>query len=1000
MNGAPCGCGGGPLCGCCEGIEASTPISTVNRPGLDALRYRVGTHATFYETMVAHLSSHRLADGRRPLKRLTSREPDDPSLAFLDAWATVADVLTFYQERIANEGYLLTATERRSVIELGRLVGYRPRPGVASSVYLAFTLEDDAEVEVPAGTRARSLPGPGELPQTFETDEALPARSEWNALAPRLTRPAVIRADADFVGIRTLWLEGAATDLEIGDPLLLRCGATARAYTVRDVEPDRAAGHTRIAYAPLGAAFSESPSHDPDVIGADDGVTPATSPLARLTTMVEALRQEPSLPPASRFQLARTPERTYSAAGDLGPQLLVHFEPRVADTLYAAYASAPPPRTPDAPAACAIEALRVTAAVYGHNVPPPDNGGTPPVEIFLSAAPSAASASAASASADLSRILPLDAVYEGITPGSWIAVDPGGDAGEVLVTRVEQVRTRTRADAGVSIRVTELVLRDAWTSTEGPSLDAVRGTTVHALGEALAFADAPIEDAVEGDTLELDRLYDGLEAGRWLVIRGERADVRDANGQVVEGIEASELVMLAGVVHDGPAENGGGVADDPTDDGENPDDADNGEARVADTLHTRLILSEPLAYAYRRDTVTINANVVRATHGETHEEVLGAGDAARSFQHFTLAQAPLTHVSAPTPSGIASTLEVRVERVRWPERDTLLHLGPSERGYTTRADDEGATTIVFGDGRRGARLPTGSDNVTAVYRSGIGTPGNVDAARVTLLATRPLGVVEVTNPQRASGGADPETRDQARRNVPLAVRALDRLVSVPDYADFARTFAGIGKASAVQLSDGRRTLVHLTVAGAADTPIDRGSDLHRNLTSALTRFGDPSTPLHVAPREMVVVLLAAGVQVHEDHRWDDLEPVLRAKLLDTFGFERRELGQGIFLSEVIAAAQGVPGVDRVDVDVLTGVSASDALDPAALGERLESLAASAASAAPPNAPACDRPRLHVAAEAARVDASEHDPARRIRPAQLAYLNAELPDTLILTEITP
>ena len=59
------------------------------------------------------------------------RDDDDFSIALLDAWATVADVLTFYQERIANEAYLRTATERLSVLELARLIGYQLRPGVA-----------------------------------------------------------------------------------------------------------------------------------------------------------------------------------------------------------------------------------------------------------------------------------------------------------------------------------------------------------------------------------------------------------------------------------------------------------------------------------------------------------------------------------------------------------------------------------------------------------------------------------------------------------------------------------------------------------------------------------------------------------------------------------------------------------------------------------------------------------------------------------------------------
>ena len=104
----------------------------------------------------------------------------------------------------------------------------------------------------------------------------------------------------------------------------------------------------------------------------------------------------------------------------------------------------------------------------------------------------------------------------------------------------------------------------------------------------------------------------------------------------------------------------------------------------------------------------------------------------------------------------------------------------------------------------GARLPTGAANVKAVYRRGIGKGGNVRAGQITLLSTRPLGVKEVINPLRASGGADKEGRDQARRNTPLAVMALDRLVSTRDYADFARTFAGIGKALATEATDGAR----------------------------------------------------------------------------------------------------------------------------------------------------------------------------------------------------
>src|SRR5678816_3746877 len=81
------------------------------------------------------------SDTYTPLRALTTRDPSDFSIALLDGWATVADVLTFYEERIANEGFLRTATERRSILELARLIGYELNPGVAASVHLAYTVD-------------------------------------------------------------------------------------------------------------------------------------------------------------------------------------------------------------------------------------------------------------------------------------------------------------------------------------------------------------------------------------------------------------------------------------------------------------------------------------------------------------------------------------------------------------------------------------------------------------------------------------------------------------------------------------------------------------------------------------------------------------------------------------------------------------------------------------------------------------------------------------------
>src|SRR4051812_29518443 len=131
-------------CDCCEGPSGPEPVR--NDPGLAALRYRADEQPGFYARMLQSLPLA-LADpsapgSPRPLGRLLARSDDDPAVALLDAFACVADVLTFYTERIANEGFLRTATERGSVLELAREIGYELKPGVAASVYLAFIVED------------------------------------------------------------------------------------------------------------------------------------------------------------------------------------------------------------------------------------------------------------------------------------------------------------------------------------------------------------------------------------------------------------------------------------------------------------------------------------------------------------------------------------------------------------------------------------------------------------------------------------------------------------------------------------------------------------------------------------------------------------------------------------------------------------------------------------------------------------------------------------------
>jgi hypothetical protein len=251
-------------CGCCAGVERRTPLPVQNRPGLSAIAYRTGVHADFFASLIAGLT-----DATRPgLAALRTRDADDFTIALLDAWALAADTLTFYNERLAQESYLRTATERISLRELGRLLGYRLRPGVAARTYLAFALQRPPNLPAAAtrdpgaappvtptvvmlepGLRVQSIPGPGEQPQTFETVETVEARPEWNAI------PVLQTVAQDFAtDPGQAYLDGAALNLKPGDALVFSGSDSTNEFhwsvrKLRSVVPDAAAGRTAVTWA-------------------------------------------------------------------------------------------------------------------------------------------------------------------------------------------------------------------------------------------------------------------------------------------------------------------------------------------------------------------------------------------------------------------------------------------------------------------------------------------------------------------------------------------------------------------------------------------------------------------------------------------------------------------------------------------------------------------------------------------------------------------------------
>ncbi len=345
---------------------------------------------------------------------------------------------------------------------------------------------------------------------------------------------------------------------------------------------------------------------------------------------------------------------------------------------------------------------------------------------------------------------------------------------------------------------------------------------------------------------------------------------------------------------------------------------------------TTLSFIQSLARIYDRSSVAVNANAVAATQGETMYEILGSGDATNAALQFTLKQSPLTYVLSSTGQGASSTLQVWVNNLRWHEVDNFLSSGPTDRIYVTLTNRQGQVTIQFGDGIQGARTPTGQMNIRAVYRKGIGSAGNVQAGQLSQPLDRPQGLKGVTNPDAATGAADPDTADDARMSAPLHVLTLDRVVSLEDYQNFTLAFAGIAKALATWTWFGRTRGVFLSVAGANGAVFQAGDPHHRRSGELIAGAGNPYVPIQVASYQPVLFEIAAGVRI-DTTDYDSTQVLAQVwqSLSTGFAFGQRQLGQGVAQSEVIAMIQQTPGVIAVELSAFNrqGQAAANPLSP-------------------------------------------------------------------------
>ena len=890
-------------------MTGRSDITRWNRAGLRRFQYVDANAATYLEEVRV-----RLAD-RFPLWQAIQRTNTEveqyrrPRSAVPDwGWeiarslARACHVLGDHVDAFANESYLATATQWESLRRLAALVDYHPAPPASAFTNLVLVAKPGASGTVPPGF-AVSAATPG-TQITSETMEELAIDSALNEL-----RPQGFDRNPEVLTGNTLELDGQVDGLALGEPVVIESEIDGSAWARRvdnitvgattttvQVSPDLPAGvlvrgRVVVHAKPKDRLAALRPSTTSLVIGNE----------------VVLVRGAGGIKIGDVLTIADQVHRSYhQVTGVFDPR--VTFDRAVGELRFDS-ASVSPVVSVDAEGRSGGPVTTFTVAVAGDwrrlanqiVADPRAFTTTLPLRYTVSSADYTPTTPPPTVTADGGKtVLRLTPTIDGAFPNGTAApprllVPAAGDSPWTIdrpfvVKASDEITTtlpRTTVGGDFVVAITDSSL--AWGAVSSITRDE----------PARQASIAPVSpwqrtsgDLLLGATTVFGHFTKQLRLAGWnsnptpisgsdipLDLPAETASLTIGRKLVVYRSDAPDRGYLTAV----SAVTGGTL-------------------RLRDGI--------PDGAGVTRENLRIAGNVALASHGERQaEKVLGSGDATLSGQRFVLAQQAVSFVPDPKqPRGVRADIDVVVDGRIWEQVGTLRDVGPADSVYAVKITEDGTLELEFGDGQTGRRLPTGSNNVRVRARVGVGLAGNLPAGTLTKIAKPHPLVSAVQQPLPAVGGNDRETADSLRKTAPTTLLTLERCVSPADFASLAAAHASIWQARAfVRPSLGTRAhRVEVVVVPADGAEL---GELAQTLATFLQSHALPNVEVTVTRFVPLPVTLAVTVEI-------DLaafEPAVvlrdvRAALYDALSLRRRQLGQPVFLGDIYAVVENVPGV--------------------------------------------------------------------------------------------
>ena len=379
-----------------------------------------------------------------------------------------------------------------------------------------------------------------------------------------------------------------------------------------------------------------------------------------------------------------------------------------------------------------------------------------------------------------------------------------------------------------------------------------------------------------------------------------------------------------------------------------------GEIVVGDTVSTIYFTTGADAIVPAQVGAVPGTETVTATHGRS--VILVSEDATDDGELIgtSTGEPGMAFELGETPAA-DGTIEVYVQDgdifTKWTQVQHIIDYGPTDQVFTAISDEDDIITITFGDGVSGV-IPTLYAEIRAKYTVGGGVAGNVESDTLITIDYLPglseiqvaaiESSIEVTNPEVAVGGADPEETNQIRISAALALRANNRAVTLQDYADLSIAVTGVGKANAeaavwtsvtVYIAPTRNTVSSDEAPGldSLGNPTAEWDSLQERVENYLADKIMLGTSVTISPPVYVDFLVTVDYTKLDQYTSTEVEAGIKNRLLTDFGYTEMDFQETLYPQDIEFSVLQVPGVKTAKVTLFYKDGESAALETSLTG---------------------------------------------------------------------